>query len=64
MIDAKIKGKNIVAPEAEEATPATINLVDALLKSLSKSRRATKSVDLPRKTIDKTVTSENNPETG
>lgn len=42
LIDAKIEGREIVAPEADEG-PAIINLMDALKKSLGKSgeRRTT-----------------------
>jgi DNA end-binding protein Ku len=39
LIEAKVKGKEIVEPEAEEEEPTTINLMEALKKSLAKTRR-------------------------
>jgi DNA end-binding protein Ku len=41
LIAAKVKGRDLVAPEEEEE-PATINLMEALKKSLSQSRPAAK----------------------
>ena len=42
LIAAKVKGHKLVAPEEEVDEPATINLMDALKKSLKKTRPATK----------------------
>ncbi len=42
LIAAKLKGHQLVAPADEEDEPATINLMDALKKSLKQSRPATK----------------------
>lgn len=40
LIEAKVKGKKIVAPKEEKEEPVTISLMDALKKSLGKSRAA------------------------
>jgi len=42
LIAAKVKGQKLVAPEEEEDEPATINLMDALKKSLKQTRPAAK----------------------
>jgi DNA end-binding protein Ku len=42
LIAAKVKGHELVAPEEKDDEPATINLMDALKKSLKQSRPATK----------------------
>lgn len=40
LIEAKVKGKKVVAPKEEKEEPVTISLMDALKKSLGKSRAA------------------------
>lgn len=48
LIAAKVKGHELVAPEEEEEEPATINLMDALKKSLKQARPATKRPAKPK----------------
>lgn len=43
LIEAKVKGKKLVAPKEEKEEPVTISLMDALKKSLGKSRTAKSS---------------------
>lgn len=43
LIAARVKGDKLVTPQEEEAEPATINLMDALRKSLKQARPATKT---------------------
>lgn len=47
LINAKVKGKEIVAPAEEEEAPKTINLMEALKKSLDQSQRPKKSRKRP-----------------
>jgi len=42
LIAEKVKGHQLVAPEEKEDEPATINLMDALKKSLKQARPAAK----------------------
>lgn len=49
LIDAKVKGKKIVAPKEPEEAPATISLMDALKKSLGKTRSAKSRTAKPHK---------------
>lgn len=43
LLEAKVKGKKITVAEEEEEQPATINLMDALKKSLAKTKPSSKT---------------------
>src|SRR5207253_1607363 len=48
LINAKVKGEEIVAPPEEEVAPV-INLMDALRKSVAQTQRGGKTVKPPKK---------------
>ena len=47
LVEAKVKGAEIVAPPETEAQPAVVNLMDALKASLAKAQKAAKPATKP-----------------
>jgi non-homologous end joining protein Ku len=51
MLEAKVAGREIVAPPAASAKPPVINLMDALRKSIDKQKHVVKAKEIARETL-------------